>query len=131
AQAPGAARLVRELAGIPASGKSWPERLAERLGRLILLLEAYRRIDTLPEAEQADVRAALGWTQREEEILARPGIHDRWVVVGQRVSEEDGLRVQRTWLAGCATSRSALVLRFAAANQPLDLTFLPGVALEG
>lgn len=131
AQAPGAARMVRDLAGIPASGEGWPERLAERLSQLILLLEAYRRIDSLPEETQADVRSALGWTMREEEILAQSGVQDRWVIVGQRVTEEDRLRVQRTWLIGCGSGRPALVLRFAAANQPLDLTFLPGVAMEG
>jgi hypothetical protein len=131
AQAPGAARMVRDLAGIPASGEGWPERLAERLSRLILLLEAYRRIDSLGEETRADVRAALGWSMREEEILTQSGVQDCWVIVGQRVTEEDRLRVQRTWLIGCGSGRPALILRFAAANQPLDLTFLPGVAMEG
>ncbi len=48
AQAPGLARLVRELAGIPASSEGWPERLLERLGRLHLVVEGYKRLDSLP-----------------------------------------------------------------------------------
>jgi len=33
AQAPGVARLLREMRGIPSSGEGWPERLLEQLGR--------------------------------------------------------------------------------------------------
>jgi len=131
AQAPGAARPVREAGAIPASGEGWPERLAARLGLLVLLIESYRRLEQLPEPVREDVRAALGWTQREEELLAGSGIADRWLVVGQRVTEEERLRVQRTWLMGAESGRAALVLRFAPAHLPLDATFLPGVAFDG
>src|SRR5262249_8752652 len=55
-QAPGAARLVREMAVLPASGDGWPERLADRLGRLFLLLEAFQRLESLPAPLQAEVR---------------------------------------------------------------------------
>ncbi len=102
AQAPGAARLVRSLAG--AGGT---ERLLERLGRLHLLTEGYKHLDTLPAETQADVRAALGFTIKEEEVLAGPSVRDRWLVVGQSVEEEDRLRVQRTWLHGSESRRDS------------------------
>ena len=73
AQAAGAARLVRELAVIPDSGDGWPGRLLERMARLQLLVQAARRMDALPEPVAADVRTALGWTARQEEVLAGPG----------------------------------------------------------
>ena len=38
---PGVARLVREMAGVPASGEGWEGRLLERLGRLYLLMEGF------------------------------------------------------------------------------------------
>src|SRR5262249_49634946 len=119
AQAPGLARMVRELAGVPASGQGWQARLLERLARLVLLIEGYRRIDSLPPEEQDDLRAAIGWAQNQDALLAAAGVRDRWLVLGQHVEEEDNLRVSRTWLWGEACARPALVLAFAAPGQPL------------
>ena len=130
AQAPGLARMLRELAGVPASGEGWQARLIERLARLHLLIEGYQRLETLPPATQADVRAAIGWAQNQDELLAAPGLRDRWLVLGQRVDDEDNLRVLRTWLWGEASDRPALILAFAVAGQPLDRSLVPGTALD-
>jgi hypothetical protein len=130
AQAPGLARMVRDLAGVPSSGAGWQERLLERLARLFLLLEGYRRLDTLPPEEQADIRAAVGWALNQDELLATAGIRDRWLVVGQHVEDEDHLRVLRTWLWGANSARPALALAFAAPGQPLDRSLAPGTALD-
>ena len=107
AQAPGVARMVRDLAAITASGEGWHERLLERLGRLHLLIEGYSRIATLPEPVQADIRSLIGWTQDQKELLGREGLVDRWLVMGRRIEIEDQLRVQRTWLRGQASGRAA------------------------
>jgi SWIM zinc finger len=130
AQAPGLARMLRDLAGIPASGEGWQARLLERLARLHLLIEGYQRLETLPPANQADLRAAIGWAQNQDELLAAPGLRDRWLVLGQRVDEEDNLRVLRTWLWGEVSDRPALILAFAAAGQPLDRSLVLGTALD-
>ncbi len=130
AQAPGVARLVREMAGVPASGEGWEGRLLERLSRLYLLIEGFKRIAELPEATQADIRALIGWTQNQDELLRLDGTRDRWLVLGQRVEEEDRLRVQRVWLWGERSGRAALVLHFAHGQQPLDASFVTGAASE-
>jgi hypothetical protein len=137
AQAPGAARLVRQMATIPASGEGWPERLLERMAKLHLLLESYGHIDSLPPELAADVRTVLGWTTAQESLLELDGVHDQWAVVGRRVFEEDRLRVQRTWLWGRNVRRGALVLHFAplgptrTETKPVDPTFVPGTAFDG
>ncbi len=131
AQAPGLARRVRELGSLPASGAGWPERLTDRLGRLHLLVEAYRRLPDLPADLQSDVRAAVGWTVSQEALLAAPGLRDEWQVLGRRVEDDDRLRGQRTWLWGRRTGQGALVLSFAAAGQPLDTSLVPGTAAAG
>ncbi len=130
AQAPGLARAVSDLAGIPASGEGWPDRLLERLGRLLLLVEGYSRISDLPEPTQADLRSLVGWTQDQKELAGRPGVRDRWHVLGRRVEIEDRLKVQRNWLWGQTTGRAALVLSFAAGNQPLDVSLVPGTGID-
>jgi hypothetical protein len=130
AQAPGVGRLLRECPTLAASGEAWAERLLHQLGLIHLLIESHSRLETLPEPVQADVRAAIGWTVQENE-LNTPPIQDRWMVAGQRVTEEDALRVQRTWLIGGTSQRFALILHFAAAGQPLDITLAPGTTFEG
>ncbi len=126
AQAPGLARRLREMAGLPGTGAGWQERLAEHLGRLYLLIEGYRRQATQPAAVRADLRAAVGWALSQEVVLAENGVRDQWLVLGQRLEQEERLRVRHTWLWGTATGRAALLLDFAAAGQDLDPGFLPG-----
>jgi hypothetical protein len=130
AQAPGLARLVRELGSAAASGPGWPERMAEHLGRLHLLLEGQRRFAQLPPATQADLRAQVGYTVSQEALLAQAGQRDAWAVLGQRIEVEDQLRVQRTWLWGRASGQAALVLSFAAAGQSLDASLVPGTQFD-
>lgn len=130
AQSPGIARWLREMSSLPSSGSGWSERLLARLGLLYLLLEGFKRIDTLPPSVQADIRAAIGWTYKEEELLAEPGVTDTWLVLARRVYEEDRLRVQRIWLWGQHSRRAALVLDFAFGGQALDVTLTPGFSLE-
>ena len=130
AQAPGAARLVRALAGASTGEGGGADRLLERLGRLHLLAQGWQNIAALPDDTQADVRAALGFTVREEDVLAGPPVRDLWLVLGQSVEEEDRLRVQRTWLHGRETGRDALVLQFVHASQALETGLVPGSGLE-
>ncbi|MBV8858357.1 MAG: SWIM zinc finger family protein [Acidobacteria bacterium] len=130
AQAPGAARRVRELSSATASAGGWAEAVLSRVGLLYLLVEAFKRIDTLPEPVRADVRAGLGWTIKEEELPADAGVRDRWVVAGQFTYEGEKLSIQRTWLRGETSARDALLLDFAAAGQPLKSNLLPGTSLD-
>jgi SWIM zinc finger len=130
AQAPGLARMLREMSGLPATGDGWQERLLERVARLALLLEGHRRIGTLPPETQADLRTMIGWTIPQEELLAGTGVRDRWAVLGHRVEVEDRLRVQRLWLWGLESRRPALILSFAHGIQPFDVHLPPGALLE-
>ena len=131
AQAPGAARLVRQMAWIPASGPGWPERLLEAAARLHLVVTAYQRVQTLPAGIADDVRATMGWTLRQEEVLMAPSIHDRWAVLGRRIEGEERLRFQRMWLWGEESGRAALLLSFAHGSQPLEAGLAPGSWIEG
>ncbi len=133
AQAPGLARRLRSWPGLLASGDRWADRVLEEAGTLQWLLNGAARLDTLPNSLRASVRSAVGWTMTEQELLADPQAErctDRWQVVGQRIEEEEKLRVQRTWLVGERGRRSALCLSFAAGNRPLDVSLLPGTAME-
>lgn len=133
AQAPGLARQLREMALIPAGGEGWQGRLLERMGRLHLLLQAWPRLDQLPPETREDARAAIGFTQSQDELLTQPGVSDRWLALAQEVEEDDtGLRTQRSWLWGLRTRRPALVLAFAHRSAPaFELSLPPGTVHEG
>jgi hypothetical protein len=137
AQAAGAARLVRQLPGVIASGEGWPERLLARLARLQLLIDAYGRQDSLPSDLAAEVRSQVGWTTAQETLLEEEGVVDQWTVLGRRVTEDDRLRMQRTWLWGASSQRPALILEFGPARlvdreaPPLDASLTPGATFEG
>ena len=130
AQAPGVARRVRDLSYLPQSGNGWIEQLLSKVSSLFLLLKAYERIETLPVATQADVRSAIGWSVKEDELPEENVVSDEWLVLGQRTTGEEGLRVRRTWLWGQSTAKGALVLEFAAPGQHLALDLVPGTTVE-
>jgi hypothetical protein len=131
AQAAGLARLVRELAIMPHLGHTWPERMLIAIGRLGLLLEAWRRQDALEPDLRADVRSIVGIAETRDDVLATSAVHDRWDVIGRRVIDGERFRVQRSWLWGRGTQRWALLLEFAAGPQALDSSLVPGTSVDG
>lgn len=127
AQAPGLASRVARWATIPRSSPDWPLRLVAEIGRAKLLLCAWQGINSLDPSLRSEVRQCLGWTISQAD-LEEQGEHvdDTWVVVGQWIDDEDRLRVQRSWLVGRHTNRTALVLQFSAGGQPFDESIVPG-----
>ena len=133
AQAAGVARRVENLASIVRSGPGWHEKVLEEISLLHLLRTAYQRRDTSPAARVADVRRHLGWTTKQEEVLADPGsmVDDTWQVIGQIVIKEDRLTTQRSWLRGVISRRFALLLSFAVPGQALESRAVLGHELSG
>jgi hypothetical protein len=132
AQAPGVAARLRRLSGLPNSSPDWPGKLLDGLGRLALLSKAFGRLDVLDEPLLESVRAEVGISLPQEEVLERgERVDDRWIVLGQRTEEEGRLTVRRTWLLGEDTRRYALVLQFAAAGSPFAEGFVSGTKWRG
>jgi SWIM zinc finger len=130
-QAQGLALRVRRLAAIPGSSPRWPGDLLAALGNLALLTEAFPRLDTLPPMLQADVKNLIGWTLKEDEVVAHGDtVRDRWTVFGQWIEDDEKIRTQRTWLTGEQTGRAALVLQFSVAGSAFGAPFVPGTTLD-
>jgi hypothetical protein len=141
AKAPGLASRIRTMGTIPNASPNWPEKLLAHCGQLALLTQAYKRIDQLEPALQEDVRQYIGWSLKEEEVLARgERVSDEWFFMGQLVEEIERGLAQRTWLLGSATRKPAMILQFSIAGagfptvypsgirQRADLVYWPGVA---
>lgn len=133
-QLPGAARLIRELSSIPGARADWAGMLLLRLARLQALVNAFRRLDDLPQATQQDVRGLLGWSVNQDELLASAqGLRDSWLVLHSHteLDEKTNLRTQTNWLWGQNEKRIALLLNFAHQSQALDLSLMQGLVLNG
>jgi hypothetical protein len=139
AQAGALAARVSQLAEIPGARPDWPHRLLAQLGRLALLTHAYRRMSELSESLRAEVRQLIGWTISQDELSAHGElVEDEWLFLSQETEDEGRIRVQRNWLIGRQSGRTALVLQFSAGGQPFpeaiaagtqchaQLTFYPG-----
>ncbi|MDX1523961.1 MAG: hypothetical protein R3264_20195, partial [Anaerolineae bacterium] len=130
AQAGELAHKVRLLADIPGSGPTWPEQLLGHLGRLHLLIQGFKNFDNLSAAQQADIRAAVGWHFRDAGPDAWPPICDWWHVLGRQVSQTGKQHVQHTWLWGQRSNRPALIHEVAVGKRSLNTTLIPGTMLE-
>jgi hypothetical protein len=125
-QAPGLARLVRQL---PTAASSGTEAYLEALSKLHLIAQAYGRLDGLELPVQADVKAAIGFTSDKAEILAQPSQKAVWQALGQIVVQEDNLRVRRLYLEN-GQGQYAMLLDFAVGAQALGAGVPLGVQLE-
>lgn len=126
AQASGAARLVRRIPEF----LSDPPALLTHLARLHLLCEAWTRRSSLSEAEQADLRTAVGFPVTQAEVLAQPEIKGTWAVLAQFHEEEENLIVRRTWLRQVTGEHNALLLDFAPTGRPLPPALPVGTTFE-
>jgi hypothetical protein len=126
AQAPGAARLVRNLGDHVRD----PERLLTELGLLRLLAAGFARLDDLPPELAATVRLRVGLPVAGAQVLAGEPVRDRWQVLGVRDEQENDLVVRRVWLRGADTGRAALVLSFAGPGQVFATDLVLGTALD-
>jgi SWIM zinc finger len=130
AQAPAVASALRRLPAVVASGDGWPARLLEELALLHLTVRAHQRLDDLPDALRATVRARVGYPTSQESVLAAPPVADTWAVVGLRDHEDERLVSRRIWLRGETTGRPALVLSYAPPGMPLESSLVPGTVVD-
>jgi hypothetical protein len=93
-------------------------------------MEGYRRLAAQPPGTQAELRSGVGWAVSQELVLAETGLRDRWLVLGQRIEQEERLRARHTWLWGQSSGRAALLLDFAAAGQDLEPGLAPGLEAD-
>ncbi len=131
AQAPGLAERLRALAAVPYSGSGWDGRLLEEYALLRLLATACREQAALPRPLRDSVRSRVGFTVRQADVLAgATTVRDHWHVLARRDLDQDRIRTRRVWLRGRRTSRTALILSFAATGQSLDDSLAVGTETD-
>lgn len=132
AQLPGLAFRLRQLASRVGRDEAWPAQVLGGLGQLRLLIDAFRRLDSLTAAIRQDVRSALGINLDRDEVLAGgERLRDDWLVLGQSIEEEGNLWSRRVWLLGQQSQRFALLLDFAHGGRRFEQNYLTASRLHG
>ena len=131
AQAPSMANRVRRVGSLVGVGAMWHERVLGELAVMQLLSAAGRRLAHLDDDLADSVRAALGWTVRQADVLAVAPEAGEWEVLGRSDVLEDRIVVRRTWLRMVSSpTQWALVLSFAAYGQSFTESPQPGDRLH-
>lgn len=130
ARAGSLANRVRRLAGLVGASPDWHADVLAELGILHLLAQAGRRVPDLPGPLADSVAVVAGWQVRQADVLAGVPETDAWFVAGRSDTREDRIEVRRWWLRGTTSRRWAMLLSFAAYQQSLDDTFVPGTVVH-
>jgi hypothetical protein len=104
--------------------------VANELASIYLPTQAWQRRGQLSPPLQADVRALLGCTVSQDEVLRQPGVEGCWRVLAETTSDDERLRVRATWLHG-PDARWALLLQYAAGAQGFEQQLSPGTEFDG
>ena len=135
AQLPGLAFRLRQLEGLPGSaplhGLDWPARLLGALGQIQIMIDAFRRRESLPPAVLSDLYTALGLTPDKDEVLASGEVcEDQWLVLGQSFVEEERLWVRHVWLYAQKQARYALLLDYSHGGKRFEQPYLTGLSYQ-
>jgi hypothetical protein len=114
-QAPALAAKIQRIGELVGTGEGWHEIVLGELGKIALLIEAYRKIDKLSPNLQEEIRQQIGWTV-DQKALAESGekVKDRWLLIGQSYESSGRIQTQRNWYYGVESGRFLLYLQFSA-----------------
>jgi hypothetical protein len=131
AQAPGLAGMVRSLGQINYFQEGWQTKFLDSLLNIYIIIQAYKNKESLSASIVHEIKNWIGFTVNQEELKEQTGLMDTWLVVGKQVSQEDQLTVEKNWLCGMATGRSALVLQFLIRGQGSgSFSLTPGMYVQ-
>lgn len=130
------AQQIRAMGQLPGKEVNWHETLLQQASQLYLLVQGFKRYDELPLTMQMDLRMAVGWLPRHDEVDSHAEaseweqIHDSWLVLGKRTELRGKQSLQRTWLWGEQTNRPALLLDVVTRSRRGDLTHIVGSSVD-
>lgn len=119
ADAPGLAAWLRRTAKDIGCDEEWPARVLAELGRMSLLLDAWRDRDRLPPGLQMDIRSRIGLNPDESQH--DDSEWDCWEVVAQTVDDGYADDLHSSWLWGMLSGRAAFELRHHGDEQSLEV----------
>ncbi len=108
-----AGTLAERLRQIAALSEVEQNRRIDELGYLQLLIDLWKKRDTLTPAWRSELDAWIGLAEREEDVLTSGArVDGQFFVLGAIEVENDRLRERRTWLQDQSSGRTYMVLEF-------------------
>ena len=129
AKLPGLAGRVRRLASLPEVEAE--SSIARTLADLYLFVRAWRIREEFEPDRLNELYQTAGITTRRDDILARPGQRDHWLVVGTAEGEEDRLSYRRVWLRGEKSRRYVLLLDYVFGRAPFEQSWPLSASFDG
>ena len=129
AQVPALADRVREASSQVHARADWADHLLAEVGRWWAVTSAWQQRAALDEAEQADLRVAVGWSQSSSQVREDDQKPGPWTVLGAHRTDDGRLQQQRTWLRH-DDGEVLAVLDFAGYGQSLAVPQLSGALLD-
>ena len=108
-----AGALAERLRQIAALSEVEQNRRIDELGYVQLLIDLWKKRDTLAPAWRSELDGWIGLAEREEDVMAvGERVEGQFFVLGATEVENDRLRERRTWLLDQSSARSYLLLEF-------------------
>ena len=126
AQAPGLANRLRSIQEINFYDETWKYKLTDQLGKLYLLMKAYKNLEQQPEDWQNEIRTQIGYPQAKEDVLAGEVIEDQWIVLHKKSQKVNELNNDIYWLHGQQSNRFAVYFSFTAPGSLPEYNLMPG-----
>ena len=130
AKAPGLASMIKALSNINYYQEGWQHLFIDQISRIYLVISGFKNKAIISPALFEDIKAAIGFTQSQEELKAQSGVKDYWMVIGKQTNEEDNVTTERNWLFGINTQAYALVLQFSVRGQGITFSLTPGMTID-
>lgn len=130
AQAPGLAGMIRTLGDTDFFREGWESVFLSKLLDVYLICKSYLHFEAVPELVKPDIRNWIGFTTSQEELKAKQGISDHWLVLGKVSSVDDNITTEKFWLYGSQSKQYAMVLQFIVRGQTATLLLSPGMVIE-
>lgn len=130
AQAPGLAGMIRTLGDTDFFREGWESVFLNKLLDVYLICKSYLHFEAVPELVKPDIRNWIGFTTSQEELKAKQGISDHWLVLGKVSSVDDNITTEKFWLYGSQSKQYAMVLQFIVRGQTATLLLSPGMVIE-
>jgi len=108
-----AGALAERLRQIAALSEVEQNRRIDELGYVQLLIDLWKKRDTLAPAWRSELDGWIGLSEREEDVIVTgERVEGQFFVLGATEVENDRLRERRTWLLDQSSARSYLLLEF-------------------
>ncbi len=130
AKAPGLASMIKVLSNINYYQEGWQHLFMDQVSRIYLVISGFKNKEKIDPVLFEDIKAAIGFTQSQEELKTQSGIKDHWLVIGKQTNEEDNITTEKNWLYGINTQTYALVLQFSVRGQGITFSLTPGMTID-